>query len=177
MAPAHTLADTAFVLQVKPESGHPQQEGEGSSEISRCLGSPTPSQHPRMAAQHQEPGCLLAPSLPAAHGLTPQPATQIQHPAPESRIPHPASQIQHPTPSILGQSQNPAATHTPAPGSGLWRGAASCGVAELTLKGWISMAETHAFYPPPFLCISSVHSPMPQIGETEGREPQPLAGQ
>lgn len=79
--------------------------------------------------------------------------------------PNVASRIQHPKASLLHHSQNLAATHTPARGSGLQRGAASCGVADLTLEVWISMDETHAFNPPPqgvtpFLCISSLRSPM-----------------
>lgn len=76
-----------FTSLVKPELGHPQQEGEGSSETSGCSGPPTPSQHSHMAALHQEPGY----SLPAAHDLTPHPAAQIWNPAPESSIPHLAS--------------------------------------------------------------------------------------
>ena len=82
-----------FARVVKPESGYTRQEGEDSSETGECSGPPTLSQHPRMAALHQEPSCSLAPSLLAARGLTPHPAAQIWHPAPESSIPHPASQI------------------------------------------------------------------------------------
>lgn len=68
----------------------------------------------------------------AERSLTPLPAAQIWQRAPECSIPHPASQIQNPTPSTLHQSQNPTATRSPAPGSRLWREAASCRIADLT---------------------------------------------
>ena len=113
-----------FASVVKSEPGHPEQEGEGSSETGGCSGPPTSCPHPHTAALHHEPGRLLVRLLPAARGLTPHPAAQTWHPAPESSIPPPATQIPHPTPSVVRQSQNPAVIRTPAPGSGLWRGAA-----------------------------------------------------
>lgn len=44
-----------------------------------------------MAALHREPGCSLAPLLPAMCGLTLHPAAQILHPEPEPGISHPVS--------------------------------------------------------------------------------------
>jgi len=49
--------------------------------------------------------------------------------------------------------------------------------ADLTLEGWISADEAHAFNPLPqgpaaFLCISSAYPPMSRLGERGGGGPQ-----
>lgn len=94
-----------FTSVLKPETGYPQQEGEGSSETGGCASPPTPCQHPCMAALHEEPGCSLVPSILVARGLTPHPAAQIQHLNPATHTQHPKSSIPRPASCVRARTR------------------------------------------------------------------------